>query len=63
MLGLAGALASSRLLTGLLYEIGPWDAGAYLGTIAVLGGVAIVATLVPAISAAMIAPVTVLQHE
>lgn len=63
VLGLAGALAVSRLLTGLLYEIGPWDIGTYLGTIAVLGSAALVATLLPAIRAAMIAPVTVLQQE
>ena len=41
VLGLAGALAVARLLTGLLYEISPWDAGTYLGTIAVLGGAAL----------------------
>jgi ABC-type antimicrobial peptide transport system permease subunit len=63
VLGLAGALAAARLLTGLLYEIGPWDIGAYLGTIVVLGGVALVATLVPAIRAATIAPVIALQQE
>jgi ABC-type lipoprotein release transport system permease subunit len=61
--GLAGALALSRLLTGLLFEIGPWDAGAYLGTIAVLGSAALLATLLPAIRAATIAPVAVLQQE
>jgi putative ABC transport system permease protein len=63
VLGLAGALAMSRLLTALLYEIGPWDAGAYLGTTAVLGGAALFATLVPAIRAATIAPVILLQQE
>ena len=63
VLGLAGALAVARLLTGLLYEIGPWDAGTYLGTIAVLGGAALLATLVPAIRAATIAPLVALQHE
>lgn len=62
-LGLAGALAAGRLLTSLLYEIGPWDLGAYLGTIIVLGGVALGAVLVPAIRAATIAPVVVLQQE
>ena len=40
VLGLAGALAVARLLTGLLYEISPWDVGTYLGTIAVLGSAA-----------------------
>jgi predicted permease len=63
VLGLAGALASARLLGSLLYEIGPWDGSTYLGTIIVLGGVALVATLVPAIRAATIAPVVVLQQE
>jgi ABC-type lipoprotein release transport system permease subunit len=63
VLGLAGALAASRLLTSLLFEIRPWDVGTYLGTIVVLGSVAFVATLVPAIRASTIAPVTVLQQE
>jgi putative ABC transport system permease protein len=63
VVGLAGALAASRMLTSLLFEIQPWDVGAYLGTIVVLGSVAFVATLVPAIRASTIAPVTVLQQE
>ena len=54
-LGLAGAHTVARLLTGLLYEIGPWDVGTYLGTIAVLGSAAALATLVPAIRATTIA--------
>jgi predicted permease len=57
VLGLAGALA------GLLYEISPWDAGAYLWTIAVLGSAALLAIVFPAIRAATIAPVIVLQQE
>ncbi len=63
VLGLAGAFAVARLLTGLLYEVSPWDVGTYLGTIAVLGGAAVLATLLPAIRAATIAPVVVLQQE
>ena len=63
VLGLVGALAASRLLTGLLYEIGPWDIGTYLGTIIVLGGATLVATLVPVIRAARIAPLIALQQE
>jgi predicted permease len=63
VLGLAGALAMSRLLTGLLYGIGPWDIGTYLGAIIVLGSAALLATLFPAIRAATIAPVIVLQQE
>ena len=63
VLGLAGAAAMARLLAGLLYGISPWDVGAYLGTIAVLGGAALVATLLPAIRAATIAPLIVLRQE
>ena len=63
VLGLAGAFAMARLLTGLLYEIGPWDVGTYLGTIIVLGSAALLATLLPAIRAAAIAPVILLQQE
>ena len=63
VLGLAGALAVARLLTGLLYEVSPWDVGTYLGTIAVLGGAALLATLIPAIRAATIAPIIALQQE
>ena len=63
VLGLAGAAAIARLLAGLLYEISPWDVGTYLGTIAVLGSAALVATLLPAIRAATIAPLLVLRQE
>jgi predicted permease len=42
--GLAGALAVTRLLAGLLFAISPWDAAAYLGAIGVLGGAAVLAT-------------------
>jgi putative ABC transport system permease protein len=63
VLGLAGAFAVSRLLTGLLYEISPWDTGTYLGTIAVIGSAALLATLLPAIRAATIAPLAALQQE
>jgi putative ABC transport system permease protein len=62
-LGLAGALAVARLLEGLLYEISPWDVGTYLGALAVLGVAALLATLIPAIRAATIAPVIALQQE
>jgi predicted permease len=63
VLGLAGALASARLLSALLYEITPWDVTAYTGTIAVLAGAALLAILLPGIRAATIPPVIVLQQE
>jgi predicted permease len=63
VLGLAGALAAARLLSGFLYEISPWDVETYLGTIAVLGVAALLAILLPAIRSATIAPVILLQQE
>jgi ABC-type antimicrobial peptide transport system permease subunit len=63
VLGVVGALALARLLTGLLYDIGPWDVSTYVGTIVVIGSAALLAALLPAIRAATIAPVIVLQQE
>src|SRR6185295_2991017 len=63
VLGLAGALALARLLTGLLYEISPWDAATYMGTIAVLGTAALLAMLLPAIRAATVSPVIALRQK
>ena len=63
VLGLAGALAVARLLTGLLYEISPWDVGTYLGTIAVLGSAALLATLLPGDQSRHDCAVIVLQQE
>ncbi|MGH9379779.1 MAG: hypothetical protein ACRD2Z_04095, partial [Thermoanaerobaculia bacterium] len=59
----AGAVAFARLLEGLLYEISPWDVGTYLGAVVVLGVAALLATLIPAIRAAAIAPLIALQQE
>jgi putative ABC transport system permease protein len=62
-LGLAGALSIARLLDGLLYGISPWDIGTHLGGLVVLGSVALLATLVPVIRAAGIAPLIALREE
>jgi putative ABC transport system permease protein len=61
VLGLAGALAVARLLTGLLYEISPWDVGPYLGALVVIGVAALLAALIPAIRAATVAPLIALE--
>jgi predicted permease len=63
VVGLAGALAFARLLEGLLYEISPWDVGTYLGALTVLGVAALLATVIPAIRAAAIAPLIALHKE
>jgi ABC-type antimicrobial peptide transport system permease subunit len=63
VLGLAGALAVTRLFEGLLFEISPWDLSAYVGAAVVLGLAALLAILIPALRAVMIAPLVVLQQE
>jgi putative ABC transport system permease protein len=63
VLGLAGALAGARLLEGFLYEVSPWDVGAYVGAVAVLGVAALLAILIPAMRAAAIAPLVALQQD
>jgi ABC-type antimicrobial peptide transport system permease subunit len=63
VMGLAGAFAASRLVAGFLFEISPWDAASYLGTVAVLGTAALLAMLLPAIRAATITPSIVLRQE
>jgi len=63
LLGIAGALASARMISGLLFGIGPADPLALLGAAAVLGMVSLVATLMPARRAALVDPVVALRAE
>ncbi len=61
--GAVVALLFSRLLGSLLYGIAPWDFGAYLGAIGVLGVVALLAGWVPARRAGRIDPAVALRSE
>ena len=61
--GAVVALVFSRLLGSLLYGIAPWDLGAYLGAIGVLGVVALLAGWVPARRAGRIDPAVALRSE
>jgi predicted permease len=61
--GVAGALAGSRVLMGLLYETSPWDAVTYVGVVAALGLAATLAMILPAARAATIDPLIALRHE
>lgn len=63
LLGIGGALAVAHLLTSLLHGIGPWDVVTYLGAVLVLSVAALLATLLPAIRAASIAPVVALRQD
>jgi predicted permease len=61
--GLAAALALTRLLGGLLYEVSPMDPGTFAGMTALLFAVALLASYVPAWRAGRIDPVRALKGE
>jgi len=61
VLGLAAAMALSRLLASFLYEISPLDARIYIAAAACLIGMAGSAALLPALRATRIDPVRTLQ--
>jgi ABC-type antimicrobial peptide transport system permease subunit len=63
VVGLFGALALTRLLAGLLFEVSPTNPGVLLGSLFVLAAVASVAYLIPAWRAARVEPVSVLNSE
>jgi putative ABC transport system permease protein len=62
-LGLAAAVAGTRLLTSMLFEVKPNDLIVYLGVVVLLGFVSLLATYVPASRAAKIDPLTALRQE
>ncbi len=63
VLGLAGALAGSRLLTGLLYGVRPADPLAVAGACGVLAAVALAASWLPARRAARVDPAAALRAD
>jgi putative ABC transport system permease protein len=62
-LGIAGALAAGRLLTGQLYGLSPGDPVTFLGVTLLLGIIALAATFVPARRAVRVDPVVALRSE
>jgi putative ABC transport system permease protein len=61
--GLAGALALTRLMGALLFDLKPTDPVTYLAVTGVLGGVALLAASLPALRAARIDPVLAMRGE
>ena len=62
-IGLAGGLASGRLIEALLFEVKATDFGMFVMPILTLAGVALVAALPPAIRAARIDPAQTLRSD
>jgi predicted permease len=63
VLGLAGALAASRAVRGLLYGVGATDPMTYASVVALLLGVTVAACLVPAWRAARVNPLIALRAD
>jgi putative ABC transport system permease protein len=62
-LGLLGALALTRLMTGLLYGIQPTDLATFAGVLAGFSAVAVAASCLPARRAMRVDPVAALRWE
>jgi putative ABC transport system permease protein len=63
VLGLAGAVAATRLLTTMLFEVQPLDIPVYLGVVVLLGVVTLLAGYLPARRASIVDPVRVLKAD
>jgi putative ABC transport system permease protein len=61
--GVAGSLASSRLLAGMLYDVQPGDPWVIASIAAVVAGAAVAASWVPARRAASVDPLVALRDE
>jgi putative ABC transport system permease protein len=63
VIGLAGAFAAARLISGLLYGVETHDAPTFAVATLVLGAIAFVACAAPALRAAFVDPVVALRAE
>ena len=61
--GLAVALAASRVMASLLYQVQPRDPATFIGVPVVLVIVALIASLVPALRATRVDPIVALRTE
>jgi ABC-type antimicrobial peptide transport system permease subunit len=63
VLGVAGALAATRVLSSVLYGIKPTDPATFAVVAAFFTAVALAASWLPARRAARVDPMTTLRHE
>jgi ABC-type antimicrobial peptide transport system permease subunit len=63
LIGLAGALALTRLMTSLLYQVKPADPLTYAGVALTFGIVVLAASAIPAWRATRVDPMVALRYE
>jgi putative ABC transport system permease protein len=61
--GVLAAVLSARFLRGMLFEVTPNDGATYVGVVAALGVLSLLATYIPARRATRVDPVIVLRQE
>ncbi len=62
-IGLGLGFGLSRLLAGMLHGVSPNDPASYIGTMAALGAVALMASWLPALRAARVDPAVILRDD